>query len=58
LVKFTYSKIQGTYEEEESKKFNMLWNTKVTPKAQLLGWKLFLDKLLTKVNLKVMGVQL
>ena len=50
-VRSTYNKVQVTFEEEESKEFNMLWNTRVTPKTQLLRWRLFLDKLSTKVNL-------
>jgi len=36
----------------------MLWNTKVTPNAQFLGWRISLDKLPTKDNLIVRGVQL
>jgi len=36
----------------------MLWNTKVTPKAQMLGWRVFLNKLPTKDNLLTRGIQL
>ena len=30
----------------------------MAPKAQLLGWRLFLDKLPTKVKLAARGIQL
>jgi len=36
----------------------MLRNTRVIPKAQMLGWRVLLDKLPTKTNLLVRGVQL
>jgi len=57
-VKSPYNKLQGNFEEKEDKVFKMLWNTRVTHKAQLLGWRITLDKLPTKNKLIVRGIQL
>ena len=57
-VKSAYNTLQRTNEEEENEEFKMLWSTRVTPKAQILGWRVFLDRLPTKTNLQVRGVQL
>jgi len=37
------------------KVLKILWNTRVTPKTQILGWRVFLDKLPTKDNLLKRG---
>jgi len=50
-VKATYNTLQGIVEIEGNKDFKLLWNTRVIPKAQMLGWMVFLDRLPTKVNL-------
>jgi len=57
-VKSAYNKLQGSSNEEENKEFKTLWSIRVAPKAQLLGWRLFLDKLPTKVKLAARGIQL
>jgi len=40
-VKIAYNALQSNVEEEENKKLKILWNTRVTPKAQILGWRVF-----------------
>lgn len=50
-VKSAYNKLQGVPIEGNNKVFETLWRTRVTPKAQLLGWRLFLDRLPTKAKL-------
>ena len=50
-VRSAYNRLQGTSEGGENKAFEILWKTRITPKAQVLGWRLFLDKLPTKTKL-------
>jgi len=57
-VKSAYNKLQGSFDEEGNKELKTLWSIRVAPKAQLLGWRLFMDKLPTKVKLTAKGVQL
>jgi len=54
-VKIAYKTLQKTDEEVQNNEFKMLWSTRVTPKAQILGWRIFLDKLPTKDNLLKRG---
>jgi len=42
----------------ENNVFETLWKTRVTLKAQVLGWRLLLDKLPTKAKLIVKGIPL
>ena len=42
-IKSAYNTLQRTDEEEENEEFKMLWSTRVTPNAQILGWRVFLN---------------
>ena len=57
-VNSAYYKMQGNSNEEVDNVFKMLWNIRVVPKSQLLGWRIFLDKLPTKDKLSDRGIQL
>ena len=57
-VRSAYNKLQGTLEEGVNEVFETLWKTRVTPKAQLLGWRMLLDKLPTKAKLIAKGILL
>jgi len=50
-VRSAYNKLQGTFEGGDNKLFETLWKTRVTSKAQILGWRMFLDKLPIKAKL-------
>jgi len=57
-VKSAYKALQIYDEDEVYEEFTMLWSTRVTPKAKILGWRVFLEKLPTKDKLLAKGVQL
>jgi len=51
-------RLQGTHDGGENRVFEILWKTRVPPKVQVLGWRLFLDKLPTKTKLLARGTYL
>jgi len=57
-VRSAYNRLQGTHDGGENRVFEILWKMRVPPKVQVLGWRLFLDKLPTKTKLLARGTYL
>ena len=57
-VKSGYSKIQNFPSGKNSNLYRMLWTVKVAPSAQFLAWRVIMNKVPKRINLRRRGVQL
>ena len=55
-VKSAYRLLRGEGKWELSYFYNLFWNCKILPAAQVLAWRVLKNKIATKVNLDRRGV--
>lgn len=57
-VKYAYKLLDKEENEENNTILDQFWNIKALPSAQVVGWKILLNKVSTKVNLHNRGIEL
>jgi len=57
-IKSTYKKLQNTFKTEDLELYSLLWKVKALLSAQHFTWRVFLDRIATKENLRKRRVML